>query len=145
MSISNRSPDSSAHRQNQGENWAVPEHVAVAKGNQIVRTIRVVCYEDQFILIAPSTGGATEVFGFSDGNISEATFDLGAAVRERINGWGPTFPGGRWQPVLSVEVMPGGSERFEQLQQLMRGSGVEVRSNGENVNVNRAPAPYRSH
>ncbi|TWU38783.1 hypothetical protein Q31b_38610 [Novipirellula aureliae] len=145
MSISNRSPNSSPNRSNRGENWAVPEHVAVAKGNQIVRTIRVVCYEDQFILIAPSTGGATEVFGFSDGNVSKATFDLGAAVRERISGWGPTFPGGRWQPVLSVEVMPGGSERFEQLQQLMRGSGVEVRGSGENVNVNRAPAQPRSN
>ncbi|TWU42292.1 hypothetical protein [Novipirellula artificiosorum] len=124
MSVRN---DNTKPSETRPQNWAIPKHVAQARGNSIIRTIRVLCYEDQFVLLAPSTGGATEMFGFSDESISQATTELGDAVRKRVNGWGPSLPGGRWQPVLDVEIMPGGDARFKQLQQMMRGSGVELR------------------
>ncbi|TWT83157.1 hypothetical protein CA13_46200 [Planctomycetes bacterium CA13] len=119
-----------------GKNWAVPEQVARARGNTIVRTIRVLCYEDQFVLLAPATGGATEMFGFSDENVSRATNELGDAVRKRIQQWGPSLPGGRWQPVLDVEVMPQGEGRYEQLKQMMQRSGVDVRGADASLGTN---------
>ncbi|GAA5506557.1 hypothetical protein [Novipirellula caenicola] len=106
--------------------WALPESVAQSRGNSIVRTIRVVCDEGQFVLLGSAFTGGTEVFGFTDKPVSTATFELATAVRDRIDQWGPALPGGRWSPVLDVEVMPGGEARFEQLRELMQGSGVEV-------------------
>ncbi len=106
--------------------WALPDSVAQSRGNSIVRTIRVVCDEGQFVLLGSAMSGGTEVFGFSDKPVSTATLELATAVRDRIDRWGPSLPGGRWSPVLDVEVMPGGEARFEQLRKLMQGSGVEV-------------------
>ncbi|EMI18749.1 signal peptide protein [Rhodopirellula maiorica SM1] len=106
--------------------WALPDSVAQSRGNSIVRTIRVVCDKGQFVLLGSAMSGGTEVFGFTDKPVSTATLELATAVRDRIDQWGPSLPGGRWSPVLDVEVMPGGEARFEQLRELMQGSGVEV-------------------
>ncbi len=126
--VTNSPPSKSVRKmlQRKGNDWALPENVAGINGTAVVRTIRVVCYSDRLVLLAPASGGATEMFGFSDGEIDRATLELAAAVRDRIETWGPSLPGGRWQPRLDVEVKPDGSDRFEQLQTLMKGSGVEV-------------------
>jgi hypothetical protein len=110
----------------QGADWALPQSMMGAHGNEIVRTIRVQCFPDRFVLVPPSSGGATEMFGFSDGQVNRATLQLATAVRDRVQRWGAAIPGGRWQPRLDVEVMPRGEARFHQLRTLMNGSGVEV-------------------
>ena len=99
--------------------------MAGAHGTKVVRTIRVQCYPDRFVLLPP-TGGAVELFGFSDGQVDRATLELATAVRDRVQQWGAALPGGRWQPRLDVEVMPRGEARFHQLRTLMQGSGVDV-------------------
>jgi hypothetical protein len=40
--------------------------------------------------------------------------------------WGLAVLGGYWKPILTVEVRPGGEQRFAELQLLMQGSGIEV-------------------
>ncbi len=128
VNVSNATPPTSARKmiQRKGNNWAIPDNMAGINGTAVVRTIRVVCYNDRLVLLPPASGGATEMFGFSDGEIDRATLELASAVRDRIETWGPSLPGGRWQPRLEVEVKPDGSQRFQQLQSLMNGSGVEV-------------------
>ncbi len=111
----------------QGRNWALPKSLAGVYGNKIVRSIRVLCYEDRFVLLPARSDGATEMFGFSDGHVNRATLELATAIRDRIAQWGAALPGGRWQPLLEVEVMPRGEARFHQLRTLMNGSGVEIR------------------
>jgi hypothetical protein len=109
-----------------GENWALPSRMAGIQGNAIVRSIHVECHSDHFILLAPGTGGATEIFGFTNGNVERATMQLAAAIRDRVSRWGPALPGGRWEPQLDVIVMPGSEARFYDIQSWLRGSGVEV-------------------
>ena len=108
------------------EKWALPRSVASSRGNSIVRTIRVQCYPGRLVLVASARGGATEMFGLADDDMSRATLELASAVRDRIDRWGAAIPGGRWQPRLDVEVMPGGENRYYQLQRMMSGSGVDV-------------------
>ena len=110
----------------EGKDWALPDSVAGIRGNAIIRTIRVECHADRFVLLAPGSGGATEMYGFSNGDIERATMSLASALHERIERWGPALPGGRWEPRLEVVVMPQGELRFHQLRTLMRGSGIEV-------------------
>jgi hypothetical protein len=110
----------------EGTNWALPRNVATANGNAIVRTIRVQCYPDRFVLLPSRGEGRVEMFGLSDGDINRATLRLATAVRDRIERWGAALPGGRWQPRLDVEIMRHGEQRFHQLRILMSGSGVEV-------------------
>jgi hypothetical protein len=40
--------------------------------------------------------------------------------------WGLAVSNGYWKPILTIEVKPGGEECFWELQQLLRGSGIEV-------------------
>ena len=109
-----------------GEDWALPQNLVGARGTELVRTVRVQCFGDRFVLLPSRGSPATEMFGLMNGNVERATLQLATAVRDRISRWGAALPGGRWQPRLDVEVMPGGQQRFNQLQALMNGSGVEV-------------------
>ena len=118
-----------------GANWALPPSITHTQGNAIVRTIRVQCYPNRMVLMPPSRGGATEMFGLADNDMNRATIELASAVRDRIKRWGAAIPGGRWQPRLDVEVMPQGEQRFYQLQRLMSGSGVEISGRASQTGV----------
>lgn len=112
--------------QRQGRDWALPESMAGLRGNAIVRTIRMQCYHDRFVLLPSKSEGATEVFSFFNGDVDRATLELATALRDRIDKWGPALPGGRWQPRLEVEITPNSQMRFHQLRTLMNGSGIEL-------------------
>jgi len=114
--------------QRKGKNWAIPNRMRGMQGNAIVRAIRVECHPDHFVLLAPGATGTTEVFGFNAGNMNldQATLQLAAAIRERVDRWGPALPGGRWEPQLQVTVMPGSERRYNELQDGFRGSGIEI-------------------
>lgn len=110
-----------------GANWALPRELALSRGTSVVRTIRVKCYPNYFVLMPSSRSGGKELtFEFKDGEINRATLELATAVRDRIKTWGAALPGGRWQPRLEVDVMPRSDQRFHQLRTLMSGSGVDV-------------------
>jgi hypothetical protein len=114
--------------QREGRNWAIPKRMVGMQGNAIVRAIRIECHSDHFVMLASGAAGSTEVFGFNGGNanLNQATLQLAAAVRERIERWGPALPGGRWEPQLQVIIMPGSERRYRELQEGFRGSGIEV-------------------
>ena len=126
MSVSASRSESQTLVKRQGSDWALPPHVARSHGNAIVRTIRMQCYSDRFVLLPSKQEAATELFGVGDDDVDRATMQLATSIRDRIDRWGAALPGGRWQPRLDVEVMPDGEARFHQLRQLMAGSGVEV-------------------
>ncbi|MEM1069173.1 MAG: hypothetical protein AAGI63_09775 [Planctomycetota bacterium] len=109
----------------QGRDWALPAHMAGMSGGDVVRSIRAECYGDRFVL-PPSKNGSMEIIGLDNGDVDTATLRLATALRDRIDRWGPALPGARWQPRLEVTVHPGGEPRFQQLQSLMTGSGIEV-------------------
>ena len=110
----------------QGRDWALPDSMAGMHGNAIIRTMRLQCYPDRFVLLPAKSEGATEVFGFFNGDIDRATLELATALRDRIERWGPALPGGRWQPRLEVQITPRSEMRFHQLRTLMNGSGIEL-------------------
>ncbi len=113
-----------------GANWALPPEVAASRGTAMVRTIRIECHPDQLILLPEGGRGATNVYGFSDGEIDNASLELATAIRDRVSRWGAGMPGGRWHPLLEVKVVPGGEVRYQQLRRLMDGSGVEIQTKG---------------
>jgi hypothetical protein len=110
----------------EGRDWALPESMSGIRGNAIIRTIRVQCYPDRFVLLPSKSEGSTEVFSFFNGDVARASLELATRLRDRIETWGPALPGGRWQPRLEVEIKPNSELRFHQLRTLMNGSGVEL-------------------
>jgi hypothetical protein len=97
-----------------------------SRGSSIERRIPVVCRRDAFVLGPARRGTASTVFPLADATTSAAAVELAQAVRERVATWGVALAGGRWEPILWIEVEPGGETRFRQLQALLRGSGLKI-------------------
>lgn len=94
----------------------------------VTRSIRMQCLEDRWVILADSGK-------VSDPSVT-ITYDqppqvraekLAKVVSDRVNQWGIALSGGYWKPTLDVDVAPGAEWRFSQLEQLLSGSGLEVR------------------
>ncbi|MEM9643639.1 MAG: hypothetical protein AAF989_01485, partial [Planctomycetota bacterium] len=90
----------------QGRDWALPSQMAQMRGTEVVRTIRMECHHDRFVLIDARDPSRSETFLFENGDIQRATLKLATSLRDRVETWGTSLPGGRWQPRLGVDVMP---------------------------------------
>jgi hypothetical protein len=107
-------------------NWALPSPDMQIQGNTVVRSVRMQCYQNRFVLSRSSTSQASTTFQVTDQNLQQAVLDLGLTVRDRIARWGAALPGGRWEPQLEVEVFEGAEQRFAQLVELMSDSGLNI-------------------
>jgi hypothetical protein len=106
-------------------NWALPDTMRSGRGPTMVRELRLDCAADRFVLAAGRTGQPVTI-PIRNGLVEQAVRELAGQLRETVAAWGPAMRGGRWEPVLSVRVLPGGEARMDQLEMLMRGSGIRV-------------------
>lgn len=110
--------------QSKGRGWAWRD------GNNsktaIVRAIWLQCYNDQWIIRPDKGSNAAPTVIKLDGSAMQRAEQLAQAVRDRVQGWGMAIAGGHWTPVIHVEVATDADARFQQLQKLMEGSGIEV-------------------
>ena len=56
----------------------------------------------------------------------QAIDPLMAAIWEQMDSWGMAGKGMYWRPLLSIYVAPGAEQRFNDLQRLLRGSGLTL-------------------
>jgi hypothetical protein len=109
---------------NRGENWGLPNSNHKATG--VMRPIAMQCYEDQLVLLPEKGERSTPLVVPIEDDLTKNLDAVVAAVWQRMDRWGLAVSGGYWKPVLTIDVQPGGEERFWELQQLLRGSGIEV-------------------
>ncbi len=109
-----------------GRDWALPPQSISGPKTEMLRTIRVECHPDRFVLLPEGGRGEAKTYPFADGDIQRASMKLATDVRERVRNWGTSIPGSRWQPVLDVIVAAGAQPRFEQMRQLYDGSGLVI-------------------
>ncbi len=107
-----------------GANWAWdrPQRTQTS----VIRAIRIRCYVDRWVLLPDKgTNGAPETIDF-EGTPAQRAEKLAEAVQRRVESWGVALAGGYWTPVLHVDVARDADWRFDQLQRLMQGSGIDV-------------------
>ena len=56
-----------------------------------------------------------------------ASQELQQAIRERVDSWGLSLPGGHWVPSLTVCAASDAEQSVQRLQRLLEGSGVIIR------------------
>ena len=56
-----------------------------------------------------------------------ASQQLQQAIRERVDSWGLSLPGGYWVPSLTVQAAADADQSVQRLQKLLEGSGVVIR------------------
>lgn len=106
-----------------GKNWGLPD--AVPTMSPVSRPIHAVCTIDRVTLQRnPQTRKTPEIM-LTD-STSRAMDDLVSAVWDHMKTWG--FAGRQmyWKPVLNVEVSSGAETRFQEIETLLAGSGIEV-------------------
>ncbi len=104
--------------------WALPREFAGMNGTAVVRPIGLTVRNERMELT--EGGRVIETIDLSNQSIADATLHLAGRIQQRVQSWGTTLPGGRWVPRLEVTVAPHADGRFEQLERLMNGSGVEI-------------------
>ncbi|PAY16971.1 hypothetical protein CKO51_24115 [Rhodopirellula sp. SM50] len=117
--------------QRNGADWALPSSVVLARGNEIVRSVRLQVHADRFILLPDAGMRQSETFLIEPDGVNLATLQLATSVRDRIERWGAAAPGARWSPRLKVDVMPGAELRYDQWSRLMTGSGLPIQRTGD--------------
>ena len=120
----NASQQSEPVARQRGRNWAWSE--GPPSKTAVVRSIRVVCYNDRWVLMQDSTAGnqVTIPIGQSPQQSAER---LAKAITDRVSGWGIALGGGYWKPELVVDIAPGAEARCAQLERLLEGSGLTVK------------------
>ena len=112
-----------------GKNWALPK--STPRSTPLVRPIRIDCLPDRLVLV-PESGlsGRQEIV--LDTYTSDSMDEFVSAVWHYMdNSWGIAGHDMYWKPVLKVEVAPGAERRFEDLQTLLKGSGLRVERRNE--------------
>jgi hypothetical protein len=107
-----------------GRNWGL--RYAEPAATPITRPIRIVC-ERQRLMIMPSDRQQSPRQIVLASATRESVDPLVAAVWDEIKGWGIAGKGMYWKPILTFDVRPDGEARFKDLEQLLSGSGLEVR------------------
>jgi hypothetical protein len=107
-----------------GRDWALPHAAQGSTG--VTRPIRIVCAADQLTIVPQRGSGQTMKTVALQGSTLDAVDQFVSKLWQHIEEWQMAGPGLYWKPELIVEVAPGGRQRFEQLSQLLEGSGITV-------------------
>jgi hypothetical protein len=106
-------------------NWALPQdtHQAVP----ITRPIQVDCYADRLVIVSERGDRQKNATIMIPERTADVVEPLVAGVWERINSWGIAGTGMYWRPVLMVNVAPDGRGRYDDLEGLLYGSGLDMK------------------
>ncbi|MEI8212720.1 MAG: hypothetical protein WCI02_11270 [Planctomycetota bacterium] len=108
-----------------GKGWAVSR--GEGKATPVSRPIRIVVLEDRWLLRAEEKETKFDSEIRLDDGPTAASKQLEKSVRERVDSWGPSLPGGFWSPTITMESASDATLSVQRLQRLLEGSGVEVR------------------
>ncbi|MGL4594624.1 MAG: hypothetical protein ACRCUY_07850 [Thermoguttaceae bacterium] len=111
------------------ENWGLRDADTFSAG--VSRNVKILCESDKFII--PKQMGSMETRVVPIINSKELAVDqLVKQIWEFMDSWGSAGDKMYWRPVLQVTVIPGGEKRFQELQQMLRGSGLVIEERREN-------------
>ena len=120
-----RGETSSPLARQRGSNWALDSRSRTRTA--VVRPIQLQCYGDRW-LVLPDDGDVRKASTITyDGTPEQRADQLAKEIQKRVENWGIALTGGYWRPVLVVDVAPKADWRFNQLQNLFEGSGLEIR------------------
>ena len=95
------------------------------RGTAVERTIRIRCQEDRWV-IQPEPGQQGTKTIFLRKGLVQAREDLSKALQGRVDSWGMALAGGYWKPKIVVSIDPNAQHRYEQLQRVLQGSGIDI-------------------
>lgn len=108
-----------------GRGWAASR--AEGKATPVSRPINIVALSDRWLVRADDGTKTFETTITMERGPQAAGDQLATAIRNRVDSWGLSLPGGYWCPTLTIEAASDASLSVSRLQRLLEGSGVEIR------------------
>lgn len=105
-----------------GKNWGLPEEAR--RSTPLTRPIQIYCSGNQLTIL--SDKGIPDKQIVMEGPTENSVDTLVSNVWDQVTTWGIAGRGMYWKPKLVVHVSPDGAQRFNDLKQLLEGSGLEV-------------------
>jgi hypothetical protein len=120
-----------------GKGWSVNSQVGTIGAT---RPILVRCSADKLIIVPESARQAANEIPLGPATAASID-DLISGVWTQTESWGKAGRGMYWKPTLLVEVLPGGEDRFQDLQVLLHESGLDVQRRGAQPPAQQAIRP----
>jgi len=110
---------------NRGKGWATPGKDP--KATPVTRPIRIVVLQDRWLI--RKEGSETQFDAEIDLALGpqNASSTLEKTLRNRVDSWGISLPGGYWCPTIVIEHANDAQQSIQRLQRFLEGSGVETR------------------
>lgn len=108
-----------------GRGWAASR--AEGKATPVSRPINIVALSDRWLVRADDGSKTFEATITMERGPQAAGDQLASTIRNRVDSWGLSLPGGYWCPTLTIEAASDASLSVSRLQRLLEGSGVEIR------------------
>jgi hypothetical protein len=107
-----------------GVDWALPSRRDAVSAYH--RPIVVQITDNALVLPAGEGSPRAQTLPFSQ-STAEAIDPLADAIWQRVDQWGYLGFGGYWKPVLELRYDPSAAAKARELQELLEGSGLEVK------------------
>lgn len=109
-----------------GKDWATTR--MDNKSTPVSRPIRIIALQDRWLMCREGQDFKYDAEILLDQGPQGASEELQQAIRERVESWGLSLPGGYWVPSLTVQTAADADQSVSRLQRLLEGSGVVIRT-----------------
>jgi hypothetical protein len=107
-----------------GKNWGL--RYVEPSATPITRPVRILCDARQMIILPDDRKRAPRPIAFT-GKTQDSVDAMVTAVWDEIGRWGIAGKGMTWRPILTFDVQPGGEARYQEIDRMLKGSGLQVR------------------
>ena len=108
-----------------GKDWATTR--MDNKSTPVSRPIRIIVLQDRWLMCREGQDWKYDAEILLEQGPQVASQQLQQAIRERVDSWGLSLPGGYWVPSLTVQAAADADQSVQRLQKLLEGSGVVIR------------------
>lgn len=112
-----------------GSGWGLSQSSSRAIGAS--RPILVQCYANRLVIVPEARGEKPREIMLG-ARTQDSMDELVSGVWDHTKSWGTAGRGVFWKPTLVLDVAPGADVRFQEIQALLDGSGLDVERRGQN-------------
>ncbi len=110
-----------------GSGWGVNSQIGTVGA---ARPVLIRCTADKLQIVSDTPGQSPQEIPLQS-STEEAMDRLISSIWRQARNWGTAGRGMYWKPTLVIEVLPGGEQRFHDIQALLADSGLEVQRRGD--------------
>jgi hypothetical protein len=108
-----------------GKDWATSR--MDNRSTPVSRPIRIIVLEDRWLMCSEGQDWKYDAEISLEQGPQAASAELQESIRDRVESWGLSLPGGYWVPSLSVQVAGDAEQSLLRMQRLLEGSGVIIK------------------